>query len=74
MKRLIVEDENYEGILGTCKDCQSNVASYLCNDSLIKFRPEAYYEDYWMSCTNEVCKNHYGEGYLQFTPEWFMYN
>lgn len=69
--KFIVEDNNLEGEIGFCKECDSPVASYLCNASVIAKRPEAASEDYWMACTNDQCSHHYGEGYLMDTPSWF---
>lgn len=58
------------GILFKCKDCDSPVFSYLCNNDFFAIRPEAVKEDYWMSCSNLTCPNHYGEGYLMDFPKW----
>jgi hypothetical protein len=68
---LIVSDTNFSGLVGFCKKCNNSVADYLCNATVIKERPEASTWDFWLSCTNPDCENHYGEGYLQSEPEWF---
>ena len=69
--QLIVDDANYEGIRGVCNTCGHDVASYLCNASVIKHRPEAAHWDWWVACTNPECEHHYGCGYFQDEPTWY---
>jgi hypothetical protein len=71
---FIVEDSNFEGVVGSCSDCGGGVASYLCNDSVILIVPEAEEWDYWIACTNPSCRHHRGEGYLMDRPAWFIPN
>lgn len=58
------------GTIGTCKECGNPVIEYLCNSSLKEHRPESTKGDYWVSCSNILCKNHYGVDYLFNFPEW----
>jgi hypothetical protein len=58
------------GIVAECADCGSPVLEYLCNQSLLEARPESKDFDYWLSCSNILCKNHNGEGYFMNFPEW----
>jgi hypothetical protein len=58
------------GSIGNCNDCGNPVLGYLCNSSLLDYRPESSKSDYWASCANLLCKNHYGEDYLFDIPEW----
>ncbi len=67
---MIISEKDFCGIIGICKTCGSQVADYLCNNDLEKYRPESCDHDYWASCTNNDCENHYGEGYLQNKLVW----
>ena len=58
-------------MIGRCMDCGNPVLEYLCNDEpLSKIRPESITWDYWVSCSNILCKNHYGSGVFQQNPDW----
>lgn len=50
-----------------CADCGWPLIDACCNDAMHDLHPD---EDYWMYCTNQGCKNHAGEGFLQGYPEW----
>jgi hypothetical protein len=60
------------GVVGKCTDCENPVLEYLCNQSLLEVRPESKNLDYWISCSNILCKNNYGDGYFSCMcfPEW----
>jgi len=51
-------------------DCGNPVLEYLCNEPLSKMREESITWDYWVSCGNILCKNHYGSGVFQQNPDW----
>jgi hypothetical protein len=51
-------------------DCGNPVLEYLCNEPLYKMREESTTWDYWVSCSNILCKNHYGSGVFQQNPDW----
>jgi hypothetical protein len=61
---------DFTGLIGYCRSCDCPVASYLANAALMSYRREGVYKDYWASCTNPTCRNHYGKGYEQSLPEW----
>jgi hypothetical protein len=67
---MTICDKEYIGCIGMCKDCGEAVLSYTCNTPLIAVRPEADEWDWWASCSNKKCVNHYGEGYHQSKPDW----
>lgn len=71
--KLIAEEE-YIGMGGVCRACGSGVARYACNKSLVEVRPEAEHEDWWASCSNAECQNHYGESYFQMPLSWVKYD
>jgi hypothetical protein len=48
-----------------CKDCGWPVIHACCNDEMKKFEC-----DYWGYCSNKGCKNHEGEEWDQFDPEF----
>ena len=58
------------GVVGKCRDCGNPVLEYLCNEPISKMRPESKNWDYWVSCGNILCKNHYGSGVFQEKPDW----
>ena len=58
------------GVVGTCKECGNPVLEYLCNVSISKIRKESKTCDYWVCCSNILCKNHYGSGAFQQKPDW----
>lgn len=62
--------DDYRGVHYICHDCGGDVADYLCNEALIALRPQAKDYDYWMLCLNPLCKNHQGEDWLYYPPEW----
>ena len=61
-------------VVGKCGDCGNSVLEYLCNEPLSKMRPESITWDYWVSCGNILCKNHYGSGVFQQNPDWVERN
>jgi hypothetical protein len=65
-----MKSEDCLGAKWTCKSCGNEVSEYLCNQSLLKLRPESCNWDYWVSCGNILCKNHYGSGVFQQNPDW----
>ena len=62
------------GEMWKCGDCGNPVLEYLCNEPLSKMRPESITWDYWVSCSNILCKNHYGSGVFQQNPDWVERN
>jgi hypothetical protein len=62
------------GEMWECGDCGNPVLEYLCNEPLSKIRPESITWDYWFSCSNILCKNHYGSGVFQQNPDWVERN
>ncbi|ANA49457.1 hypothetical protein BI049_gp103 [Salmonella phage vB_SnwM_CGG4-1] len=52
-----------------CKDCKWPVVFSLCNDGMMDTPPYNAW-DWWLYCSNKTCKNHAGEGFFQYTPEW----
>ncbi|MFA6198997.1 MAG: hypothetical protein WC679_01160 [Bacteroidales bacterium] len=69
---IILSTKDFCKIIGKCTDCNYDVADYRCNSDLQTVRPESINYDYWMSCTNINCKNHYGTGYLQNRIPWLI--
>jgi len=65
-----MKSEDCLRIITECPDCGSPVLEYLCNQSLSEVRPESKNFDYWVSCSNILCKNNYGEGYFMDLPKW----
>lgn len=52
-----------------CVACRWKIIDCLCNDEMSTgVWGEA---EYWAYCSNKGCKNHEGEAYHQFDPEWF---
>lgn len=66
----IISVGDFNGMVGTCRECGSQVADY--NGELIASRPEAETWDWWLSCTNPECKRHHGEGVFQDSLEWVI--
>jgi hypothetical protein len=58
------------GVVGYCRDCSNPVMEYLCNEPLRGHREGSSSEDYWVSCSNILCKNHEGCGRLFTSPDW----
>jgi hypothetical protein len=52
-----------------CKDCGWKIIHACCNDEFQNFNGNKTY-DYWVYCSNKGCKNHNGEDYSQFLPDW----
>ena len=69
----VIAEKDLIGMGGTCRECGSDVARYTCNQWLTEQRPEGYDWDWWASCTNEDCTNHYGDGYFQMPLKWIKY-
>ena len=67
-----MKSEDCLGIVTECTDCGSPVLEYLCNQPLSEVRPESKNFDYWVSCSNILCKNHKGEGYFMDFPKWVV--
>lgn len=62
-----------------CRDCGAQVRAYQARAEapcLTEIIPESVKYDYWYSCNNLTCKNHYGEGLCSGDtisgewPEW----
>lgn len=67
---MTICDEEFMGITGTCMTCGSDVHGFTCNEELWKVRPESMNCDWWYSCSNQDCPNHYGEDIFQDDLEW----
>lgn len=49
-----------------CNDCGCRAIKLNCNTLI-----EPYSSwDWWMYCSNPICRNHSGEGVAQFPPSW----
>lgn len=53
----------------SCMDCGWPILFACCNDEMSEIHPG---EDYWMYCTNQGCKNHYGQPYGQHHIPTFL--
>jgi hypothetical protein len=54
---------------GVCADCGYPAIRTTTNNN----HPMSYQGwDYWQYCTNKGCRNHMGEGYAQYNPDWFV--
>jgi len=49
---------------GICHDCGASVSYYAMTSGILALRPTAVGQEfkYWVSCDNDQCKNHAGEG------------
>lgn len=45
-----------------CKDCGWPIVFACCNDEMAELHN---YEDWWMYCANQGCRNHIGEAFNQ---------
>jgi len=64
------DSKDFNGVVGTCGDCGSEVLDFCCNDDLVKHRVGAEEWDWWVMCSNPKCKKYYGEGVFQYDVEW----
>ena len=66
------------GVAGTCRNCGNPVLEYLCNQPLLESEcvggEESANWDYWLSCSNALCENHKGSGWLQNSLDWVSKN
>lgn len=69
-----ISEKDFIGVYGICKICGNDVYDYTCNKDLILQRREGCEWDWWVSCSNETCRNHYGEGIFQNDPEWIIHD
>lgn len=53
----------------TCIDCGWPVISACCNGIFNEFKDAKEY-DHWWYCSNKGCKNHGGEPFIQYDPDW----
>jgi len=58
-----------------CFVCGSTVSVYACHPletsgDIIKYRPEAVEEDWWVACDNADCAHAYGQGTTQWGVSW----
>ncbi len=49
-----------------CRDCGWPIIDMCCNDQI----PPYDEWDWWQYCSNKSCKNHFGEGVFQNTPDF----
>jgi hypothetical protein len=69
-EKILSKENLIDGTNYSCRSCGSTVYMYLANSELIEVRPEASTEDRWVSCSNEKCVCHYGQGHFQDMPSW----
>lgn len=74
MSKILSDKEKIDSTGHTCKKCGREVFEYTCNKEICEQRKEASQWDWWASCSNEDCENHYGEGFYQDRVEWINYN
>ena len=52
-----------------CGECGWPVIECCNNDEMFYFKDASEW-DWWLYCSNKGCKNHEGEGWFQYVPEW----
>lgn len=55
-----------------CHDCDWQVLHVCVNGDFRTYKDAADW-DWWLYCTNKVCKNHDGEGMFQSAPDWVYF-
>lgn len=71
----LISIDDFTGIFGICSECGSYVAKYHCNQDLMSKIgiTEEQAGDWYASCVNEHCKNHYGgAGIMDFDPDFLI--
>ena len=69
---VFLSEDDFLGYDGVCIACGHGVACYAANSDLVDARPEAKEWDWWVSCCNRECANHWGEGHFQTMPDWVV--
>lgn len=64
--------KDYLGNRGECTACGWECETFTHNFTHYRNDPD-FDDDWWVCCSNEQCKNHFGASYGQMNePEWWV--